>query len=135
MYLNIYNKGNKQMAFLGNFYLQDIFKIYLILNPVMSLFQGMYYLHGSGLGVHGRLKSTNCLVDSRWVLKITDYGLNPFMGDIDISKFEEAQHYKSKTLFHFTYIAIYTSIVSLLYDLKTGYSLSPFLNDCDLSNL
>ena len=99
----MYNKRNKQMAFLGNFYLQDIFKIYLILNPVMSLFQGMYYLHGSGLGVHGRLKSTNCLVDSRWVLKITDYGLNPFIGAIDISKFEEAQHYKSKILFHFTY--------------------------------
>ena len=70
--------------------------MYLILNPVMSLFQGMYYLHGSGLGVHGKLKSTNCLVDSRWVLKITDYGLNPFIGAIDISKFEEAQHYKSK---------------------------------------
>uniref|UniRef100_A0A3Q2QH11 Guanylate cyclase n=1 Tax=Fundulus heteroclitus TaxID=8078 RepID=A0A3Q2QH11_FUNHE len=35
---------------------------------------GMKYLHLRGL-THGRLKSTNCLVDGRFVLKITDYGL------------------------------------------------------------
>uniref|UniRef100_A0A3Q1GVC9 Guanylate cyclase n=1 Tax=Acanthochromis polyacanthus TaxID=80966 RepID=A0A3Q1GVC9_9TELE len=35
---------------------------------------GMKYLHLRGLS-HGRLKSTNCLVDGRFVLKITDYGL------------------------------------------------------------
>lgn len=40
----------------------------------MCLFQGMKYLHLRGL-THGRLKSTNCLVDGRFVLKITDYGL------------------------------------------------------------
>lgn len=34
----------------------------------------MKYLHLRGL-THGRLKSTNCLVDGRFVLKITDYGL------------------------------------------------------------
>ncbi|KAG7232656.1 hypothetical protein INR49_008236 [Caranx melampygus] len=40
-----------------------------------SLFsQGMKYLHLRGLS-HGRLKSTNCLVDGRFVLKVTDYGL------------------------------------------------------------
>ena len=95
----------------------------------------MYYLHSSGLGSHGRLKSTNCLVDSRWVLKITDYGLNPFIGDIDLSKFEEAQHYKSKILFRFTYIPVYTSIVSLPNDFKNGYALSPFLDDFYLLTL
>lgn len=38
------------------------------------VFQGMKYLHLRGL-CHGRLKSTNCLVDGRFVLKVTDYGI------------------------------------------------------------
>lgn len=37
--------------------------------------QGMRYLHNSPIRYHGRLTSRNCVVDSRWVLKITDYGL------------------------------------------------------------
>ena len=38
----------------------------------------MYYMHNSDLGCHGRLKSSNCVVDNRFVLKITDYGLPAF---------------------------------------------------------
>lgn len=38
----------------------------------------MTYLHASDIRSHGRLKSSNCVVDSRWVLKITDYGLCEF---------------------------------------------------------
>ena len=38
----------------------------------------MCYLHRSVLKSHGRLKSTSCLVDSRWVLKITSFGLHAF---------------------------------------------------------
>lgn len=37
-------------------------------------FQGMEYMH-SMLGSHGRLRSSNCLVDQAWTLKVTDYGL------------------------------------------------------------
>uniref|UniRef100_A0AAQ4PB24 Guanylate cyclase n=1 Tax=Gasterosteus aculeatus aculeatus TaxID=481459 RepID=A0AAQ4PB24_GASAC len=40
--------------------------------------QGMNYLHNSYIGCHGNLKSSNCVVDSRFVLKITDYGLASF---------------------------------------------------------
>lgn len=36
----------------------------------------MRYLHLSFVKVHGLLTSHNCVVDARWVLKITDYGLN-----------------------------------------------------------
>lgn len=36
----------------------------------------MTYLHDSPLKSHGKLKSSNCLVDSRWVVKITDFGLH-----------------------------------------------------------
>nr|XP_006814370.1 PREDICTED: atrial natriuretic peptide receptor 1-like [Saccoglossus kowalevskii] len=41
---------------------------------------GMEYLHKNrhGCGSHGNLKSSNCLVDNRWVVKITDYGLQSF---------------------------------------------------------
>lgn len=38
--------------------------------------QGMKYLHSSPIHCHGRLKSRNCAVDGRFVLKITDYGVN-----------------------------------------------------------
>ncbi|XP_076021157.1 guanylyl cyclase C [Genypterus blacodes] len=36
--------------------------------------KGMSYLHSSNIEVHGRLKSTNCVVDNRMVVKITDFG-------------------------------------------------------------
>uniref|UniRef100_A0A673HRD4 Guanylate cyclase n=1 Tax=Sinocyclocheilus rhinocerous TaxID=307959 RepID=A0A673HRD4_9TELE len=39
---------------------------------------GMAFLHNSVIVSHGNLKSSNCVVDSRFVLKITDYGLESF---------------------------------------------------------
>ena len=47
------------------------------------MIQGMCYIHDSVIRSHGRLKSSNCVVDSRWVLKITDYGLCEFKGSTD----------------------------------------------------
>lgn len=40
--------------------------------------QGMCYIQSTDIKSHGDLKSPNCLVDSRWVLKIADYGLPTF---------------------------------------------------------
>ncbi|XP_070849645.1 retinal guanylyl cyclase 2 isoform X2 [Chaetodon trifascialis] len=42
---------------------------------VLDLIKGMKYLHHRGVS-HSRLKSRNCVVDGRFVLKITDYGYN-----------------------------------------------------------
>ena len=36
----------------------------------------MMALHNSPVQVHGRLKSSNCLIDSRWICKIGDWGLS-----------------------------------------------------------
>lgn len=38
----------------------------------------MVYLSGSSVKSHGRLKSSNCVVDNRWTLKLTDFGLLQF---------------------------------------------------------
>lgn len=43
---------------------------------IMDLVRGMHYLHSSPIKSHGALKSSNCLVDSRFVLKIADFGLH-----------------------------------------------------------
>jgi guanylate cyclase 2F len=48
------------------------------LSLLTDLVRGMRYLHSSPLRVHGSLTSRNCVVDARWVLKITDYGLPAF---------------------------------------------------------
>nr|XP_008122827.1 PREDICTED: atrial natriuretic peptide receptor 1 [Anolis carolinensis] len=43
-----------------------------------DIVKGMLFLHNSAIASHGNLKSSNCVVDSRFVLKITDYGLSSF---------------------------------------------------------
>src|SRR5699024_9434535 len=42
---------------------------------ISDIIEGMIYLHGTNLEYHGRLKSTNCVIDGRFMVKITDYGL------------------------------------------------------------
>uniref|UniRef100_A0AAR2LRD0 Guanylate cyclase n=1 Tax=Pygocentrus nattereri TaxID=42514 RepID=A0AAR2LRD0_PYGNA len=42
---------------------------------LLDLIKGMKYLHHKNI-CHGRLKSRNCVVDGRFVLKVTDYGYN-----------------------------------------------------------
>ncbi|XP_053400081.1 atrial natriuretic peptide receptor 1-like isoform X2 [Mercenaria mercenaria] len=41
---------------------------------IQDVIKGMHYLHSCPLQVHGNLSSTNCVIDSRFALKITDYG-------------------------------------------------------------
>ncbi|XP_023220693.1 atrial natriuretic peptide receptor 1-like isoform X1 [Centruroides sculpturatus] len=51
---------------------------YSLINDIVK---GMCYLHGGEIGSHGRLRSSNCLVDSHFVLKLTDFGLPSFRHD------------------------------------------------------
>ncbi|XP_068611336.1 atrial natriuretic peptide receptor 1-like [Brachionichthys hirsutus] len=56
---------------------------YSLINDIV---RGMLFLHNSVLLSHGKLKSSNCVVDNRFVLKITDYGLSSFRSHGDPGK-------------------------------------------------
>ncbi|XP_055466578.1 guanylyl cyclase C [Psammomys obesus] len=49
------------------------------ISVLYDIAKGMSYLHSSKIEVHGRLKSTNCVVDNRMVVKITDFGCNSIL--------------------------------------------------------
>lgn len=47
--------------------------------------------------MHGNLKSSNCVVDSRFILKITDFGLHELRENDDLDQNENSyQFWKSK---------------------------------------
>ncbi|XP_041949196.1 retinal guanylyl cyclase 1 [Alosa sapidissima] len=56
---------------------------------LLDLIRGMKYLHNRGI-LHGRLKSRNCVVDGRFVLKVTDYGFGEILKSQGIPLDEEA---------------------------------------------
>lgn len=58
--------------------------------------QGMLFLHNSVIFSHGKLKSSNCVVDNRFVLKITDYGLSSFRSESDAAS--DAHAYYAREL-------------------------------------
>uniref|UniRef100_A0AAY4CW71 Guanylate cyclase n=1 Tax=Denticeps clupeoides TaxID=299321 RepID=A0AAY4CW71_9TELE len=65
---------------------------YSLINDIVK---GMVYLHNSVILSHGNLKSSNCVVDNRFVLKITDYGLSSFRTECDL---EDTHSYYAKKL-------------------------------------
>ncbi|CAL8104389.1 unnamed protein product [Orchesella dallaii] len=59
----------------GDLKLDDMF----VSSLVGDLLRGLSYLHDSSpFRYHGNLKPTNCLIDSRWNLKLSDFGLKPY---------------------------------------------------------
>ena len=77
------------------------------LKLIFLLLKGMKYLHKTEIKSHGNLKSANCVVDSRWVLKITDFGIQT------VRKLPEApdnksteQNRRSKSCLNFVSVAM-----------------------------
>ena len=52
----------------------DLFMLPLQYSLIWDLLSGLNYLHHSDLHLHGNLKSSNCLVDSRFVLRLSGFG-------------------------------------------------------------
>ncbi|XP_011254353.1 guanylate cyclase 32E [Camponotus floridanus] len=74
---------------------------------VGDIIRGMIYLHESIIKYHGSLSTSNCLVDSRWVVKLADFGLHEFKRDAecdpsDVIKKYHALLYKAPELLRST---------------------------------
>ncbi|XP_068193477.1 guanylyl cyclase C [Antennarius striatus] len=66
---------NDKITYPDDTFMDMEFKI----SVMYDIAKGMSYLHSSNITVHGRLKSTNCVVDNRMVVKITDFGCNTIL--------------------------------------------------------
>lgn len=60
--------------------------------------RGMAYLHSRKI-IHGRLKTSNCVVDDRWTVKISDYGLTTLRANVitEEEALEELEYQKKRT--------------------------------------
>lgn len=67
----------------------------------------MEYLHSSNIRFHGSLHSRSCVIDSRFVLKVTNFGLQSLKDfDIDIHSeskkaYKENPNFKTRSNFFF----------------------------------
>lgn len=74
----------------------------------------MHFLHSTDIHSHGSLKSSNCVVDSRFVLKITDFGLHE-LRTLSIEDIEDDgcyAYWKSKYILN---IISYNKLISIFF--------------------
>ncbi|KAL7071368.1 hypothetical protein ACQ4LE_009104 [Meloidogyne hapla] len=64
-------------------YVGDSFVMFTLMRDIAS---GLIALHQSSMGAHGMLSSENCLINDRWQVKISDFGLNMIRESQPISK-------------------------------------------------
>ncbi|KAL3862181.1 hypothetical protein ACJMK2_008168, partial [Sinanodonta woodiana] len=88
---------------------------------VKDICRGMEYLHRSSIGSHGRLKSSNCLVDNRWTCKISGFGVPKIRYDGPRKSLDPAESfvYKTTNLF-WTAPELLTPMVKSLNDVRNG---------------
>jgi len=66
-----------------------------IASLVFDLISGMTFLHDSDIKCHGNLKSSNCVVNSRWVLQITDFGLHQLRANAETDSSAGYNYYRN----------------------------------------
>ncbi|KAL5004738.1 hypothetical protein ScPMuIL_018194 [Solemya velum] len=69
----------------GEIKLNWMFKVSLM----TDIIDGLNYIHSSPLKRHGNLKSSNCVVDNRWVLKLTEFGCSGFRRQIKKTSYQK----------------------------------------------
>ena len=75
----------------------------------------MAYIHSSEIRSHGNLKSSNCVVDSRFVLKVTDFGLHSLRVDDDDAEDDQNSYaYWKRKKFYSTWISILKNVLVAL---------------------
>ena len=81
----LFNIDNPRISNLMHLKLKTVLSrnIYKMKYLSPCLLQGMHYIHGSSIGVHGRLSSSTCVIDSRFVLKVTGFGLQTISAFIE----------------------------------------------------
>lgn len=57
----------------------------------------MVYLHASPIQLHGNLKSSNVLIDSRWTCKLADFGLAELRAEEQRTLDESIDYYGTVT--------------------------------------
>ena len=66
----------------------------------------MLFIHDSPLSFHGRLKSSNVLVDGRWTCKLSDMGMFRFREN-------EAQPEEDEPAYYYSEYSLPTTTVSI----------------------
>jgi serine/threonine protein kinase len=77
----------------------------------------MQFLHSTSIHSHGQLKSSNCVINSQFVLKITDFGLHSLRKNYneDTEYKESYEYWKSELGFGVvSEIALISMLVKLL---------------------
>ena len=75
------SRGSLQELLLNNSFSLDWSFRYSIMNDIVD---GMSFIHNSIIRYHGRLKSSNCVINKHFVVKLTDFGLNYLLSNVSI---------------------------------------------------
>lgn len=75
----------------------------------------MKYLHNSPVKLHGNLASWNCMIDSHWVVSITDWGLHDFKEGEDKVDCDVTKMYAGKGAEKYTWFFAHVWMRALLF--------------------